>query len=247
MFLLVRFQQGQRGFRGEVGLNGSDGQDGTAGATGFTGPRGKDGRPGTPGSPGPPGPPGQVRTVTPDPKTLAQTQKDHALLDPKLILGILIWLVIVTILIIFILLALLWMFYKQKERENKEGKVKTVKNNSFLSVDGQNTMGNNNEDMWMQKMKEEVESQYKLDTIMDHPKQSNAGTLGKNIGDEKQNYKSNSGYGKLELYGDANDLSHRNSLRSNYRSSHQGGQQSFGAINSIYKNLDVPHYEVKNY
>lgn len=116
---------GQQGLMGFQGVTGATGPEGPAGATGLRGPagaNGKDGAPGARGRAGPPGPSGKGANTGPSSieALLGGCEWCEKLLNPYLILGLIIWLIIITILALIIIAC-----YIHKRRQRSKYKDST--------------------------------------------------------------------------------------------------------------------------
>lgn len=174
---------GSQGPIGPAGQNGSRGPSGPAGGQGPTGPQGEKGEQGERGAPGPQGPPGD-RSGTVDTPQAVIGEDDGFFDDPDVVMGLAIWLFIVT-LVIIVLVIVLALLYFRREKKKKEMRDTVIVNRNppMLGIQTATVNGLPSGDTsipedksWIGSLKEETVTNFNNDTIDTRQKRdSNAG------------------------------------------------------------------------
>ena len=150
---------GPRGFNGSVGATGPEGPIGLVGATGEKGDKGDVGDEGPMGPVGPQGPAGETITI-PAPVAAEAVDEDTSMFsDPDFVMGLFIWLIILTILFIIILIV----FICVRRRRDSVQRPKPGKQIVYSERIQSHVYGN--DEKWMKDMKEETETNYSNNTL----------------------------------------------------------------------------------
>lgn len=156
---------GATGQSGPVGGDGSTGATGPRGLTGEKGEEGEKGNPGDVGDIGPAGPQGKRGIAA---KPIAGESKDDSLFaDTNFIMVMFIWLIILTVITLIIIVVLIVRRNKNRDKDQKAPTIKPTHTKMVYS-ERPTSYANMNDDQqqrWMNGMKEEKEMGYEVDTI----------------------------------------------------------------------------------
>ena len=169
-------EQGEQGVMGAAGFNGSVGATGVRGSMGYNGSTGVKGDTGAVGPVGPRGLPGAVVTVQPPEPANVQAEDDGLFSNPTYIMGLSIWVVVVSIIVVIAIIV--FAVTHRMRREPRE----TV----YVDRKPQPLMADNEDcPSWMGTMKEETETNYSNDTTTSWPDAPASLTTSNETGDRQ--------------------------------------------------------------
>ena len=161
---------------GAAGFNGSVGATGVRGSTGYNGSTGVNGDTGAVGPVGPRGLPGAVVTVQSPETANLQSEDDGFFSNPTYIMGLSIWVVVITIIVIIAIIV--FAVTHRRRREPRE----TV----YIDRKPQPLIADNEDrPSWMGSMKEETETNYSNETTTSWPDAPASLTTANETGDRQ--------------------------------------------------------------
>ena len=153
-------QQGDEGVMGAAGFNGSVGATGVRGSMGYNGSTGVKGDTGAVGPVGPRGLAGAVVTVQSPETANLQAEDDGFFSNPTYIMGLSIWVVVITIIVIIAIIV--FAVTHRRRREPRETVYVDRKPQPLIA-------DNEDRPSWMGSMKEETETNYSNETTTSWP------------------------------------------------------------------------------